>query len=142
MTNATDGPVTLGTPLDDVATLSGTANQPDGDPAGGTITFTAYGPHDDLTTCTTVAYTSVVTVSGDNDYTASDGDGGVFTPTAAGTYNWIAVYSGDPPNTLDVAGLCGDANEGTVVSPNQPAIETNATDGPVPLGTSLDELPP
>ena len=51
----------LGTVLDDTATLSGTANQPDGDPAGGTITFTAYGPHSNATTCTTVAYTSVVT---------------------------------------------------------------------------------
>ena len=139
-TNATDGPVPLGTSLDDVATLSGTANQPDGDPANGTITFTAYGPHDDLTTCDTVAYTSVVTVSGDGDYTASSGTGGTFTPTAAGTYNWIAVYSGDPPNTLGDSTACGDANEGTVVSPNQPDITTNATDGPVPLGTSLDDV--
>ena len=48
----------------------------------------------------------------------------MFTPTAAGTYNWIAVYSGDLPNTLDVAGLCGDANEGTVVISLQPTMDT------------------
>ena len=113
VTNATDGPVSLGTSLDDVATLTGTANDPDGSLADGTITFTAYGPHSDLTTCTTVAYTSVVNVNGDGSYTASSGTGGVFTPTAAGTYNWIAVYSGDPPNTLGDTTACGDADEGS-----------------------------
>ena len=140
-TNVDDaGPLPLGSALDDTATLSGTADQPDGDPAGGTITFTAYGPHDDATTCTTVAYTSVVNVSGDGDYTASSGTGGTFTPTTAGTYNWIAVYSGDSPNTLGVSGACGDANEGSVISPSQPAIETNVDDaGPLPLGSALDD---
>jgi hypothetical protein len=133
------GPLPLGSTLDDTATLSGTANQPDGDPAGGTITFTAYGPHDNTSTCTTVAYTSVVNVSGDGPYTASSGTGGPFVPTAAGTYNWIAVYSGDPPNTLGVSGACGDANEGSVIGPNQPSISTVATAGPLPLGSAIDD---
>jgi hypothetical protein len=118
------GPLPLGSALDDTAHLSGTANQPDGDPAGGTITFTAYGPHDNTTTCDTVAYTSVVNVSGDGDYTASSGTGGTFIPTEAGTYNWIAVYSGDPPNTLGVSGSCGDANEGSVIISLQPTMST------------------
>jgi hypothetical protein len=133
------GPLPLGSVLDDTAHLGNTANQPDGDPAGGTITFTAYGPHDNTTTCTTVAYTSVVNVSGDGDYTASSGTGGVFIPTEAGTYNWIAVYSGDLPNTLGVSGACGDANEGSVIAPNQPAILTVADAGPVPLGSVIDD---
>jgi hypothetical protein len=123
-TTATAGPVSLGNSIDDTAHLSGTANQPDGDPAGGTITFTAYGPHDNTTTCTTVAYTSVVNVNGDGNYKASDGTGGTFTPTAPGTYNWIAVYSGDSPNTLSVSGGCGDANEGTVVFSLTPSVST------------------
>jgi hypothetical protein len=127
LTNATAGPVQPGTPIDDVATLSGTANDPDGSPADGTITFTAYGPHSDTTTCTTVAYTSVVNVSGDGNYTASTGTGGVFAPTAPGTYNWIAVYSGDPPNTLGVSGACGDANEGSVVEQAESQIATAQT---------------
>jgi hypothetical protein len=127
LTNATAGPVQPGTPIDDVATLSGTANDPDGSPADGTITFTAYGPHANTTTCTTVAYTSVVNVSGDGNYTASTGTGGVFAPTAPGTYNWIAVYSGDLPNTLGVSGACGDANEGSVVEQAASAIATDQT---------------
>jgi hypothetical protein len=125
ITVATVGPVSLGNSIDDTATLSGTANQPDGDPAGGTITFTAYGPHDNTTTCTTVAYTSVVNVNGNGNYTASSGTGGLFTPTAPGTYNWIAVYSGDSPNTLGVSGACGDANEGTVVFSLAPDVSTS-----------------
>jgi hypothetical protein len=146
------GPVPLGSVLDDTAHLTGTADQPDGDPAGGTITFNAYGPFDNTTTCTgDPVYTSVVAVSGDGFYTASAGDadgdaipGEVpddqFIPTTAGTYNWIASYSGDSPNTLSVSGACGDANEGTVVGPNQPAITTQVNNaGPVPLGSVLDD---
>jgi hypothetical protein len=124
VTDATEGPVLIGDPIDDTATLSGTANDPDGNPAGGTITFTAYGPHSDTTTCDTVAYTSVVDVTGDGDYTASSGTGGQFIPTEVGTYNWIAVYSGDPPNTLGASTACGDANESSVVIQLQPTIAT------------------
>ena len=121
----------LGSSLDDTANLSGTANKPNGNPAGGTITFTAYGPTD-RTTCTTVAYTSVVSVNGDGAYVASTGvlpgtntPAGAFTPTAPGTYNWIAVYSGDSPNTKNVSGACGDANEGSVIISLQPTIATS-----------------
>lgn len=121
--------VKIGDPIDDTATLAGAATQP-GDPiidgpagaaANGTITFTAYGPHTDADTCTTVAYTSVVTVAGNGSYVASDGDADgddtpgeaedAFVPTQPGYYNWVAVYSGDPPNTDGVSGECGDDNE-------------------------------
>jgi hypothetical protein len=129
VTNATPGPVQPGTPIDDTATLSGTALDPDGSEADGTITFTAYGPHANTTTCTTVAYTSVVTITdgGDGDYTASSGTGGVFAPTVPGTYNWIAEYSGDPPNTLGVSTSCGDAHESSIVEQADTAIATAQT---------------
>jgi hypothetical protein len=146
-TNATSGSVTLGTPISDTATLAGTANKPGtggtapinpttpGGAAGGTITFTAYGP-DDATCSGTAAFTSsAIAVSGDG---ASYGSGN-FTPTKAGTYRWIASYTGDSPNTLPKMGACNDANESTVVSPNQPAISTTATAGPVAVGTSLSD---
>jgi hypothetical protein len=111
--------VQLGNPITDTATLTGTANRPGtpvinpttaGGPAGGTITFTAYGPNN----CTTVAFTSApVTVSGDGTYGPVS-----FTPTAPGTYHWVAVYSGDPPNTNGTShnSNCTDANEDVVVS--------------------------
>jgi len=108
--------------------LTGTAPQEDGStPAGGTITFTAYGPHADTDTCTTVAYTSVVDVSGDGPYVSSAGTGGTFIPTLPGIYNWIAVYSGDPPNTLPVSGECGDDNEFSIVQQLTPLVSTEQT---------------
>ena len=118
----------VGTSLSDTATLSGTAALPTG-ASQGTITFTAYGPHANTTTCTTVAYTSVVTVSGDGSYNSANGSGGVFTPTQAGNYNWIAAYkpgNGDV-NNLSVSGSCGDANEGSLLIKLQPTIATAQT---------------
>ena len=127
-TTATAGPLALGSSISDTAHLGNTALDPNGSKADGTITFTAYGPASDTTTCDPlkVAYTSVVTLvdGGNGDYLSSDGTGGVFTPTLPGTYNWIAVYSGDSPNTLGVSGACGDANEGSVIISLQPTIST------------------
>jgi hypothetical protein len=111
--------VQLGNPISDTATLAGTANKPGtpvinpttaGGPAGGTITFTAYGPNN----CTTVAFTSTpVSVSGDGTYGPVS-----FTPTAPGTYHWAATYTGDPPNTngTDHNLNCTDTNEDVVVT--------------------------
>jgi hypothetical protein len=116
----TAGPdVVLGNPITDTATLTGTANQPGtpainpttaGGPAGGTITFTLYGPNN----CTTVAFTSSpVAVSGDGTYGPVS-----FTPTAVGTYHWAATYTGSPPNTNGTSHNlnCSDANEDVVVT--------------------------
>jgi hypothetical protein len=116
----TAGPdVLLGNPISDTATLSGTANKPGtpainpttaGGPAGGTITFTAYGPDN----CTTVAFTSsAVAVTGNGTYGPVS-----FTPTAVGTYHWVATYTGDPPNTNGTSHNtdCSDANEDVVVT--------------------------
>ena len=134
------GPDPLGTSLDDTATLGNTATPSNG--LNGTITFTAYGPEANATTCSTSVYTSVVDVTGDGAYTASSGTGGTFTPTAAGNYNWIAVYAPDAGdvNNLGVSGACGDAAEGSLISPNQPTISTVATaSGGVALGTAIDD---
>ncbi len=114
--------VTLGTAVTDSAALSGTATQPanpvinltgtGGAAAGGTITFTLYGPNN----CTTVAYTSpTVAVSGNGTYNTPAPQ---FVPTAAGTYYWVASYSGNLPNTNGTThnADCADANEDVVVT--------------------------
>ena len=117
-TSAGAGPVQLGNPINDTATLTGTANEPGtpvinpttpGAPADGTITFTAYGPND----CSTVAYSTTVTVSGDGTYGPVS-----FTPTSPGTYHWAAVYSGDPPNTNGTSHNidCTDTGEDVTVT--------------------------
>ncbi|HZC71123.1 MAG TPA: hypothetical protein VE442_10530 [Jatrophihabitans sp.] len=118
-TSAGAGPVQLGNPISDTATLSGTANEPGspiinpttaGGPAGGMITFTAYGPNN----CSTVAFTSsAVQVSGDGTYGPVS-----FTPTAPGTYHWAATYTGDAPNTLGIShnSNCTDTGEDVTVT--------------------------
>lgn len=111
--------VVLGNPITDTAALAGTSNKPGtpainpttaGGPAGGSITFTAFGPNN----CTTVAFTSAaVPVSGDGTYGPVS-----FTPTAVGTYHWAASYTGDPPNTNGTShnSDCSDTNEDVVVT--------------------------
>jgi hypothetical protein len=117
-TNAGPGPVQLGNPISDTATLTGTANKPGtpainpttaGGPAGGTITFTAFGPNN----CTTAVFSTTVTVSGDGTYGPVS-----FTPTAVGTYHWAATYSGDPPNTNGTSHNtnCTDTGEDVTVT--------------------------
>ena len=105
--------MTIGSPISDSATLSGaTAN------AGGTITFRLYSN----ATCTTEITTGLtpVTVNGNGSYGS-----GNYTPTAVGTYYWIASYSGDASNEA-ASGACGDTGESSVVSKIQPQIATTA----------------
>ena len=118
----TAGPdVLLGQPITDTATLTGTANRPGtpvinpttpGGPAGGTITFSLFGPS--ATGCgPLVATLSPPTpVSGDGTYGPVS-----FTPTVIGIYHWVASYSGDPPNTLadDHNVDCSDQTEDVAV---------------------------
>ncbi len=114
--------VNLGSAVTDSALLGGTATQPAapvinltgtaGAAAGGTITFKLYGPNN----CTTLAYTSAaVTVSGNNTYNSPAPQ---FVPTAAGDYHWVAVYSGNSPNTNGVThnAACTDGNEDVTVT--------------------------
>jgi hypothetical protein len=104
----------IGGTISDTATLSGAVVP------GGTITFNVYGPSDP--TCSAaVVFTSTATVTADGNYTSNN-----FTVTTAGTYHWIAAYSGDPDNT-SASEPCGAANESTVVSKAATAVVTTAT---------------
>ena len=125
LTTNASGNVNLGNPITDTATLTGTANKPGtggtptpsinpttpGAAAGGTITFRLYGPDDATCSNAPVFTSSAVPVTGDGTYGPVS-----FTPTAAGTYRWVATYSGDLPNTNAKAGACNDANENVTVT--------------------------
>jgi len=114
--------VLLGNNVTDSATLTNLATKPAspvinttgaaGAVAGGTITFTLYGPGD----CSTVAYTSSATAISTTGSTGTAS--ATFKPTATGTYHWVASYSGDSPNnnatTHNTA--CDDTDEDVVVS--------------------------
>jgi hypothetical protein len=125
--------VTLGTAVTDSADLGGTATQPAnpiinltgtaGAAAGGTITFKLYGPDN----CTTLAYTSAtVAVSGDGTYNSPAPQ---FVPTAAGDYHWVAVYSGNSPNTTGVThnAACTDTAEDVTVTSVPSSMTTAQT---------------
>jgi hypothetical protein len=124
-TQAGAGPVILGNPVTDTATLTNTAHDPGtggpagstdgsinpatlGDDADGTITFTLYKDN----ACTVLATGTgtnpqTVSVSGDGTYGPVS-----FIPDAPGTYHWVASYSGDLPNTLASGpSACLDENE-------------------------------
>ena len=109
-TSATNA--TAGGTIQDTATLSG------GTSPTGTITFQLFS---DAACENQVGQDDVVTVNGNGDYTSA-----AVTVNAAGSYFWIASYSGDANND-PVSGSCGDAGETSVVSPASPAISTSAT---------------
>jgi hypothetical protein len=131
LTTTAGADVTLGNPITDTASLTGTAKQPGTDGvgpggtinataatqanAGGTITFSVRGP-DSCTESGLTVTGSPVTVNGDN---TSYGPVSA-TPTALGTYTFVATYSGNSPNTRGVAGSCppaaGDGDEVVIVS--------------------------
>jgi len=114
------GPVN--TVLKDSAVLTGGVNPT------GTITFKLFGPND-LTCSGTPIFTNTVAVSGDGTYNTSAG----FTATAAGTYNWVATYSGDS-NNPSITDKCG--NEMVVIT--QIRISTK----PIPSSARLGNVPP
>jgi N-acetylneuraminic acid mutarotase len=94
----------VGGNISDAATLINAATPT------GAITFQLFGPDD--ATCGGVAvFTSTKNVTSVGGSTSDS-----FTPTAPGTYRWVATYSGDGNNNSK-AGVCNDANESVVVTP-------------------------
>jgi hypothetical protein len=114
MTVASSG--TVGDAVHDVATLAGaTAN------AGGSITFSLYGPSATPDCSGNPVFTVSVPVSGPGDYNS-----GNFVPTPAGKYYWVASYSGDV-NNLSSTGTCGDQNETSTLAKQPTSISTAAS---------------
>ncbi len=108
-------PVAVGQGIDDVATLSGGVNPT------GTIVFSLYGPGD--TSCATPVATSAATVNGDGTYTSA-----LYTTTLAGTYYWVASYSGDSFNS-PATEACGVPSETVTVAKAAPTLVTQASAG-------------
>jgi len=118
------GGVTIGGSISDSATLSG------GSSPTGSITFRVYAPKADGTadpSCSTLVGTlGPVAVSGNGTYQS-----GPFTPNGtgsqiAGTYQWIASYSGDGSNG-PAAGSCNGQGEQSVVNKKDTTVPTAQT---------------
>ncbi len=126
ISTAADQTVNIGQPISDSATLAGATSD-----AGGTITFKAYGPGTDCSG--SAAFTSSpVAVSGNGTYGPVS-----FTPATAGTYRWIASYSGDAKNS-SATGVCNATGETDTVNKVTPSIATQAS-GTVVVGGSISD---
>ena len=112
----------LGSSISDTATLSGVKGSPAPVPDKSKVTFNVYAASD--TSCTTPLNKATI-------QTASTGGSGVnptytsgtFTPTTAGSYQWVASFAGDSNNNA-VSGACGDPTELSVVNKATPSITT------------------
>jgi len=128
LTTTASGTVQLGGTIHDTAHLSG------GVSPTGHVTFDVYGPGD--ATC----QTSLGTLSATPDPVTANGDfvSANFTPAIAGTYMWIAHYSGDGSNN-PVSTACGAENESVVVTPKTPSIATTLSATSVNAGTAVHD---
>jgi archaellin len=116
--------VMIGASTPDTATLA------DGVSPTGTVTFIAYGPND--ADCSgEAAFTESVAVSGNGEYQSE------FTPTEAGTYQWVVEYSGDANNEA-AESPCEEEGETSTVAKATPTISTTAS-GATVGGQILDE---
>ena len=115
-TTASDD-VALGGSIHDTAVLSG------GSSPTGTITFSLFSASD--TTCSTVLSTVAVPVNGAGSY-----DSPTVTPSSAGSYQWVASYSGDAANN-SVSNSCNDPSEQSSVALT--IVEASCVPSPVVL---------
>lgn len=125
-TTASPG-VAAGGSISDEAVLSG------GRSPTGTITFELYAASD--TTCSTPLSTGTAAVNGDGTYSSP-----VVTNSTAGTYQWVASYSGDA-NNVPVTDGCNQPAEQVTVTPPTPTPPTPPTPTP-PTPTPPTPTPP
>ncbi|MGH8893271.1 MAG: hypothetical protein ACRDWY_08205, partial [Actinomycetes bacterium] len=134
----TSAVIKLGQTISDAASVTGLTAA-----ATGTVTFTLYGPGD--TTCTgTPVFTStvplVVTLDSGGTGTGT-ATSEAYKPTTAGTYRWVAGYSGDG-NNASSAGKCNDPNEQSVVragdNPNLDKASDPASGSAVQPGSTIN----
>lgn len=126
--NASAG-VLLGGAVHDNATLTGGVH-----PAG-SVRFELFSPADGECQAAPV-FASEVAVSGAGDYESA-----AFQPTEAGTYRWVASYSGDVANEAASAG-CGTAGGSVTVTQPPAKAGDSAPAGALPTSPALGSPAP
>src|SRR5438093_236984 len=108
------GPVTIGQAIHDTAQLSGLVS---GLAPTGTITFTAYAPNANGSadvSCGSAVFTDIEAVDSTGKATSGSFTPSGTAPQIAGTYEWIASYSGDS-NYKGTTSSCNDTGEQSLV---------------------------
>src|SRR5207244_2846581 len=125
---------TVGESFKDKAKLSGLF----GAHAGGSVSWKLYSNKScDASEGGVLASEGPVSVDGDGEYSTPQGA----SPTQAGTYYWVASYSGDSNNKEATSGC---ADEPVLIAQAQPAIATTQDPASGTVGDSLslhDALP-
>lgn len=109
---------TIGGAIGDTATISGLVRPVTTGAGTGTVTFLLYSgaPSAGCTEANLVeSFVAPITFTGGAPATGGTATA-MYTPGSAGTYHWVAVFSGDV-NNAPAVGLCGAENETSVVSP-------------------------
>jgi len=117
---------TAGTAFD-TATLYGGFNNPKG-----TITFSVFQASANCNG--TPLQTSTVKVNGNGNYVST-----LFTPPGAGTYQWLASYSGDSNNSPS-ADACGASGETLTVLAASPSVVTTSSISNMSLTTQAGSV--
>ena len=139
--NPLSGTVGATTVLNDTATLKSGYNP------GGTITFYLFAPGvtPDSTYSNNV-YTDVVSVSGNTTYdttTSGINHGGYTLPTSgtiAGTYQWVAIYSGDSNNKGATDSSSNESVPIAKANVSSSFFTTATPNGTITLGTGTQTL--
>src|SRR3989475_1087582 len=130
-TSVSPTPITLGGSATDTATVTVTS----GGTVQGTVTFNAYASLSDCTAGTNSVLTDTKSVSGSSPLSVTSAP---FTPTAPGTYYWIAAYApASSRNGTPASTTCGDSNEILVVIGS--SITTSVSPTPITLGGSATD---
>src|SRR2546425_2556259 len=109
-TSVSPTPIALGSSASDTATVT---NAISSFAVQGTVTFNAYAGLSDCTAGTNSVFTDTKSVSGSSPLSVTSAP---FTPTAPGTYYWIAAYAPNGAiNGPSTSTTCGDSNEILVV---------------------------
>ena len=132
-TSVSPSPIALGSSASDTATVGLT--NPTGS-VSGTVTFNAYASLSDCLAGTNSKFTDTEPI-GPAAPPASVSSK-PFTPTAPGTYYWLASYApATPRNGTPVSTKCGDSNEILLVI--QSSITTSVSPTPIALGSSATD---
>lgn len=116
---------TAGGAIHDTVTLAG------GFSPSGEVTFSVYGPGDEL--CASALETTTAPISGAK---ATSDD---FTSPQAGSFRWTASYPGDA-NNEPFSLICNAANQTSAVAKASPGLSGTATSNPAEGGTITDQV--
>jgi hypothetical protein len=127
ISSTASGATTVGLQVFDNVNLTGGSNPT------GSVTFDLFGPGNATCSGTPIFTSTVAVTAGTTSYNSAH-----FTTTQAGTYQWVASYSGDANNNPVGPTSCSTPSESVIVSQFPAALTTTASPGAAVGGTIHD----